>query len=303
MKQLYRIGSRTSELSVVQTNIFIHSITPCVKNTKFEIVPVKTEGDKNQNLNLSENGGKGLFVNELNSAVLSGSIDIAVHSLKDMPFMLPSGLKIAWYSEREDPRDVIILPENSGCDLSNIKKPIGTSSERRRFFIKNLYPQCQCSPVRGNILTRLKKLDSFEYGALVLAAAAIKRLNLHERITKYFSTDEMLPAASQGILCAVTRKDAEFDFLYDASNREAEYAAVAERSFLRNFSAGCNTPVAAYCRKENDNLMLQCVYFNNEGMRLDAMTSGTTNESEDLGRCAAKIILEKTAAHEGHRTI
>jgi len=330
MKNIYRVGSRDSALAIAQTKIFIQCVTACTSDIEFVIAPIKSEGDKKQTLSLAEYGGKGLFVNELNNAILDGSIDIAVHSLKDLPFELPPGLNITWYSAREDPRDVLILPKGAGYDLTYITNAnansgansgantkgkvsgggasIGTSSARRACFIKELYPQCRCLPIRGNVLTRLKKLDAFECNALVLAAAAVKRLGLEERAAKYFSTDEMLPAASQAVLCAVTARTGKgaADFLAQAlskcTDRDAELAARAERSFLKHFSADCKSPVAAYCEITNDSLMLRCAYFNNDNIRFDAKLTGSRDNAEELEMRAAKIILENIKENTTNNT-
>ena len=173
-----RIGTRESKLAVIQSRIVGDYLTSL--GIKYELVKMKTTGDKILDKTLDKIGGKGLFVKELDHALLEGRSDISVHSLKDMPMELPEELPIIAFSEREDPRDVLVLPE--GATEIDFSKPIGSSSFRRRIQIEKLYPQAKVESVRGNVQTRLKKLDEGQYGALVLAAAGLIRLGLEDRI-------------------------------------------------------------------------------------------------------------------------
>ena len=176
-------------------------------------------------------GGKGLFVKELDRALMDGRSDLSVHSLKDMPMEVPKELPLVAFSKREDPRDVLVLPK--GVEKLDFSKPIGCSSQRRILQLKELFPEAEFQSVRGNVLTRLQKLDSGEYGALVLAAAGLKRLGLEDRISQYFEPEEIIPAAGQGILAVQGRQDEGYGYLSGYDNLASRYEALCERAFVR----------------------------------------------------------------------
>mgnify|MGYP001208154141 CR=1 FL=1 len=209
MKRLIRVGSRESKLALAQTKCVIESLKNFYPEWEFQIITMKTKGDKFLDADLSKLGGKGLFVKEIEEAILIKDIDMAVHSLKDMPFELPEGLCISAVTRREDPRDVFISPD--GTDLKVLKEGahIGTSSLRRACQLKALRPDVIIFPLRGNIITRIEKMKERGLDGIVLAAAGIKRLGLDKVITKYFSPDEMVPAVGQGALAVETRIDDE----------------------------------------------------------------------------------------------
>ena len=222
MVRKLRVGSRESKLAVVQSQIIIDCIKKHHPDLEIEFITMKTTGDKILDKALDKIGGKGLFVKELDKALIENKIDIAIHSLKDMPMEVNKELPIIAYSKREDPRDVLILPKDN-LEL-NPDRPIGCSSLRRTLQIKKLYPDMQIKPIRGNVLTRLDKLDQGEFSALILAAAGIKRLKLEERITKEFTIQESLPAAGQGILAIQGRKGEDYSFhLHQASQLHHGY--------------------------------------------------------------------------------
>ena len=196
-----RVGSRESRLAVVQAQEVITRLgVPC------ELVTMKTTGDRILDRTLDQVGGKGLFVRELDRALAAGGIDLAVHSLKDLPMEQPDGLPVVAYLPREDARDALVLP--AGAAAPDPAKPIGCASARRRVQLERLFPGLRVEPVRGNVLTRLARLDAGEYGALVLAAAGLRRLGLEARISRLFSPEELLPAAGQGILAVQARAGA-----------------------------------------------------------------------------------------------
>lgn len=224
-----RIGTRESKLAVIQSKIVGDYLTSL--GIKYELVKMKTTGDKVLDKTLDKIGGKGLFVKELDHALLEGRSDISVHSLKDMPMELPEELPIIAFSEREDPRDVLVLPE--GATEIDFSKPIGSSSFRRRIQIEKLYPQAKVESVRGNVQTRLKKLDEGQYGALVLAAAGLIRLGLEDRIYKYFEPSEILPAAGQGVLAVQGRKDGDYGWAFGYNDVNTEREVRAERAFVK----------------------------------------------------------------------
>ena len=190
-----RFGSRDSRLAVIQSRMVMEAVQNACPQAEPELVTMKTTGDKILDKTLDQIGGKGLFVKELDLALRDGKVDFTVHSLKDMPMETPEDLPLAAFSKRADPRDVLVLPE--GIPELCPGKPIGCSSRRRQLQLKALYPDFDIAPVRGNVQTRLRKLDEGQYSALVLAAAGLKRLGLENRINRFFSTEEILPAAGQ----------------------------------------------------------------------------------------------------------
>ena len=198
------IGSRESRLAVIQSEMVRDYIEKNNDGLKAELLTMKTTGDIILDRTLDKVGGKGLFVKELDRALLDGRSELSVHSLKDMPMEVPEELPLLAFSNREDPRDALVLPQ--GVTELDKTKPIGCSSLRRTLQLAELFPDMECKSVRGNVQTRLKKLDSGEYSALVLAAAGLKRLGLTHRISRYFEPEEMLAAAGQGILTVQGRK-------------------------------------------------------------------------------------------------
>ena len=211
MKKI-RIGSRESRLAVIQSEMVMDYIKNQCPEYEPELVTMKTTGDKILDRTLDKIGGKGLFVKELDAALLDGRSDLSVHSLKDMPAEIPEELPLIGFSMREDPRDVLVLPE--GVTELDFSKPVGCSSQRRMLQFQKLYPQAVFAPIRGNVQTRLAKLDSGEFSATILAAAGLKRLGLENRITRYFSVEEMIPAAGQGVLALQGRAGEDYAFLY-----------------------------------------------------------------------------------------
>lgn len=212
MKKI-RVGSRESKLAVIQTQIVMDAIKRANPEIEVELVTMKTTGDIILDKTLDKIGGKGLFVKELDKAMLDGGVDITVHSFKDMPMDIPSELPIVATGRREDPRDVLILPQ--GASEIDFSKPIGSSSARRSMQLKKLYPGADIKSVRGNVITRLEKLDRGEYSALVLAAAGVKRLGLEHRISRYFTPEEMIPANCQGVIVVQARKGFDVSLLGD----------------------------------------------------------------------------------------
>lgn len=276
------IGSRESKLAVIQSEQVLNYINENNDNTEATLLTMKTTGDKILDKTLDKVGGKGLFVKELDKALFDKRSDISVHSLKDMPMEIPEELPLIAYSKREDPRDVLVLP--TGADDIDFSKPIGCSSFRRMLQLKELYPEIEFKSVRGNVITRLEKLDSGQYSALVLAAAGLKRLGLEGRISRYFEPEEMLPAAGQGILAVQGRKDEDYSYLNGYNNEESEYSAVAERSFVRFLNGGCSSPVAAFAVIEDDDMKLTGLYYDPDtGAYLKGSIKGNKKDGENLG--------------------
>ena len=288
---IIRIGSRESRLAVIQSQMVMEQISRAVPDAELELVTMKTTGDKILDKTLDKIGGKGLFVRELDQALRDGRVDFTVHSLKDMPMAVPEDLPLAAFSCREDPRDVLVLPE--GAEDLDQSKPIGCSSRRRQLQLKALFPDMDIEPVRGNVQTRLAKLDAGRFSALVLAAAGLKRLGLEGRISRYFTTGEILPAAGQGILVVQTRKGMDADCLRLVHDEAAACCARAERAFVRTLNGGCSSPVAAYAVSDGNVLTLTGFYVNpDETVQRKGSISGSIAEAEALGMKLARKLKE-----------
>lgn len=282
-----RIGTRKSVLAVIQSEIVGDYLTE--KGVEYELVKMKTTGDKILNKTLDKIGGKGLFVKELDQALLDGRSDISVHSLKDMPMEVPEELPLIAFSKREDPRDVLVLPK--GAEEIDFSKPIGSSSFRRRIQIEKLYPQCRVESVRGNVQTRLAKLDDGQYGALILAAAGLIRLGLEDRIYKYFEPSELLPAAGQGVLAVQGRADGDYGWAGGFNDMKTEREILAERAFVRWLDGGCSSPIAAFARCGDETLELTGLYYDDPSGRWHTESiEGRPEDAEELGVSLAKTM-------------
>ena len=286
-----RIGSRESRLAVIQSRMVMEKIAKAEPAAELELVTMKTTGDKILDKTLDKIGGKGLFVRELDQALREERVDFTVHSLKDMPMEVPEDLPLAAFSSREDPRDVLVLPE--GTTEIDRSKPIGCSSRRRQLQLKKLFPDMAIEPVRGNVQTRLAKLEAGQFSALVLAAAGLKRLGLEERISRYFSVEEVLPAAGQGILVVQTRKGMNTDCLRLVQDKESACCARAERAFVRALNGGCSSPVAAHAVVERTLLTLTGFYVSaDERIQRKGSIRGSAADAEMLGKALARQLKE-----------
>lgn len=286
-----RIGSRESKLAVIQTQIFIDAIRQAHPAIEVELVTMKTTGDKILDRTLDKIGGKGLFVKELDRALLDSRVDLTVHSLKDMPMETDPRLPIVAVSSREAPEDVLVLPQ--GAAEIDCAKPIGCASARRRIQLGRLFPQCAVAPVRGNVLTRLEKLDRGEYSALVLARAGLKRLGLEGRVSRVFTPEEMLPAACQGVLAVQARRDFDTAFLEGFHSAASWACCLCERAFVRTLDGGCSSPVAAFATEGGGQLTLRGLYVEESGAWRIAQTVGPAEAPEELGR---RLALEMKGA-------
>lgn len=283
------IGSRESSLAVAQSMTVVDAIRKALPDAQVSLLTMKTTGDRILDRTLDQIGGKGLFVKELDVALREGRADLTVHSLKDLPMDLPSDLPIVAMSRREDPRDVLVLP----ADRTELEPylPIGSSSLRRALQLKQLYPGWEIRPVRGNLQTRLNKLDSGQYAALVLAAAGLKRLGLAHRISRYFSVEEMIPAAGQGILAVQGRSGTVWDCLKEYYDPESAAAAACERAFVRELNGGCSSPVCAYAVVSVDQITLRGLYYDEaSGMYRIGELKGSVSDAEELGRELARSL-------------
>lgn len=290
MKNKLVIGSRDSKLAVVQSNMVIDYLKNHYPDMDVSLITMKTTGDRILDRRLDQIGGKGLFVKELELALRDGRSDFSVHSLKDMPMEMPEDLPLVCYSFREDPRDVLVLPE--GVDELDFSKPIGTSSLRRIIQLEKLYPEAKFESVRGNLQTRLRKLDEGQYSGIILAAAGLKRLGLENRISRYFSVDEVIPAAGQGILAVQGRVGEDSSFFDDYTNEEATAIALAERAFVRKLNGGCSSPIAANAVISDGEITLTGLYVK-EGSRRSYIgkKNGSIDAAEAIGEALAKELL------------
>lgn len=286
-----RIGSRESRLAVIQSEMVMEYLKKECPDREISLLTMKTTGDKILDRTLDKIGGKGLFVKELDKALLERKSDLSVHSLKDVPMEVPEELPLVAFSKREDPRDVLVLPR--GSREIDFTKPIGCSSLRRILQLKELYPQAEFKSVRGNVQTRLNKLDSGEYSALILAAAGLKRLGLEERISRYFEPKEMIPAAGQGILAVQGRQGEDYSYLEHFADTDSTKAALSERAFVRYLDGGCSSPVAAHAIIHGDSIHLMGLYYQESTgkYKKDSMY-GTVDKAEELGVRLAKKLKE-----------
>ncbi len=276
------VGSRESALAVAQSKLVIDSIYKHNRNVEVVLKTMKTTGDKVLDKKLDSIGGKGLFVKELDLALQDKKTDISVHSLKDVPMELPDGLPLICFSKREDPRDVLVLPK--GKDKPDPALPIGSSSLRRIIQLKKIFPGYDFEPVRGNLQTRLKKLDEGQYGALVLAAAGMKRMSLESRISRYFEVDEVIPAAGQGIIAVQGREGEDFGYLEDFADMDSYYAAVCERAYVTKLDGGCTSPVCAHATVKDNMITLNALYYEEDtGEYCTGTITGSTSQAREHG--------------------
>lgn len=283
------IGSRESKLAVLQSEMVQSFLNENHPELQTEILTMKTTGDKILDRTLDKVGGKGLFVKELDLALMEKRSDISVHSLKDMPMEVQDELPLLAFSKREDPRDVLVLPEG-GRELDK-SKPLGCSSLRRTLQLKALYPDMEIKSIRGNLQTRLRKLDAGEYSALILAAAGLKRLGLEKRISRYFTVEEILPAAGQGILAVQGRKGEDYSCLEGYCDQEAWICGTAERAYVKYLDGGCSSPVAAYGEVHGEKLHLRGLYYREEdGTYIKGEIEGNVSSAEELGITLAKRL-------------
>ena len=292
MKKRIRIGSRESKLAILQTKLVIADIKRHHPQLEFEIITMKTSGDIILDRSLDQIGGKGLFVKELDVGLRNKTIDIAVHSLKDMPMQTPDDLPIISFTKRENPYDALVLPD--GTDGVEWLKPFGCSSARRKLQLELLYENIMVKGIRGNVLLRLAKVDGGEYAATVLACAGLNRLGLGGRITKVFTEREMIPAAGQGILAIQGRAEEDLSFLRCADDPDARAAALTERAFVRQLDGGCSSPIAAFAQLSGQTIRLYGLHYDEKTKRhIKGVREMPVSAPEALGRALADELLLK----------
>ncbi|MGB3291617.1 MAG: hydroxymethylbilane synthase [Phormidesmis sp.] len=306
-----RIGSRKSQLALVQTHWVQAELSRAFPDITFEVSTMETQGDKILNVALSKIGDKGLFTQELEDDMLSGDIDFAVHSLKDLPTNLPDGLMLGCITEREDPADALVVhAQHKDKQLDTLPEGavIGTSSLRRLAQLRHHHPHFQFKDIRGNVNTRLRKLDEGEYDAIVLAAAGLNRLGMSDRIHQVLPANISLHAVGQGAL-GIECRTGDSDILSLLKVLEHEPTAqrcYAERAFLRDLEGGCQVPIGVNTLIEGDTLTLTGIVASLDGQQLirDVVT-GSPQTAEEMGRelaqrlrgQGAQAILDEINAH------
>ncbi len=283
------IGSRGSRLAVWQARWIQVRLQDFGVECRVEII--HTTGDKITDVALSKVGTKGLFTKEIEEALLQGTIDLAVHSLKDMPTDLPAGLTLAAIPEREDPRDALV-----GARLADLAQHarVGTSSLRRAAQLRSIRPDLEIENIRGNVDTRLRKLDEKQYDAIVLASAGLRRLGWENRIAELLDPSVMCPAAGQGALAVETRSDGgeAHEISKRLDHRETRSAVTAERAVLAALGGGCQVPIGAYATVEHDRIQLQAVIVSPDGSQIIGLkANGASSDAAIIGHALGNQLL------------
>jgi hydroxymethylbilane synthase len=296
-----RIGSRKSQLALVQTYWVQEQLQKAFPDLTFEVHTMSTQGDKILDVALAKIGDKGLFTKELELGMINGDIDFAVHSLKDLPTRLPEGLVLGCVTERENPADALVVHEkhkDEQLDTLPEGAVIGTSSLRRLAQLRHHYPHFEFKDVRGNVITRLSKLDSGEYDALILAVAGLQRLDLGDRIHQVIPADISLHAVGQGALGIECREDDTeiLELLKALQDQPTANRCYAERAFLRELEGGCQVPIGVNTTIDGDTLMLTGIVASLDGKRLvkDSI-SGAATDADQLGKELALRVKQQGA--------
>lgn len=293
-----KIGTRGSRLALWQANWVKSRIEERHSGIRVSLVRIKTTGDKILDVPLAKIGGKGLFVKEIEEALMRGDIDMAVHSMKDVPVDLPKGLHLRAITKREDPRDALI--SRNGLGLKDLKAGIrlGTSSLRRQVQFLHYCPDLNIIQLRGNLDTRIKKLDRGDFDAIVVAAAGVRRMGWEERITEYLPASISLPAIGQGALgieCRLDDKDIN-ELLEPFNDQETSLCVRAERAFLKRLEGGCQVPIAGHATTKDGSLVLEGLVGSVDGKKLiRGKLEGRTQDAEDIGYRLAEMLLSQGA--------
>jgi len=303
MEKTIRIGTRGSQLALWQANHIKDCIETFFPKINVDIISISTKGDRITDRPLSMVGGKGLFVKEIETALLNNGIDLAVHSMKDMPGVLPEGLVIGAIPERENPFDVMISREGKMLADYPANARIGTSSLRRGSQLKAARPDLEILSIRGNLDTRIKKLKAGEYDAIVLAAAGLRRLGQENEITQYLDETLMVPAVGQGALCVETRKDDKgiAPVMEKLNHGPTQICVTGERAFLKQIEGSCHIPVACYGEIKGKQVILTALVASEDGREvikrqtacpLDSSADSIMDTIVDHGRKLADQLLE-----------
>jgi len=297
-KKVVKIGTRGSALALWQATWIKNRLEDRYPEITLELIKIKTKGDKISDVPLSKIGGKGLFVKEIEQALMDGRIDMAVHSMKDVPTEVPHGLYIGIIPKRDDPRDVLIAKR--GGTFRTIKRgaKIGTSSLRRKAQLLYLRKDLQVVPLRGNLDTRIRKLDKEDLDAIIVASAGVRRMELQEKVSEYLSPGIMLPAIGQGALGIELRQGDEkmYNLVAFLDHHRTRLSIEAERSFLKRLGGGCQVPIAALGILEDKRLKLQGLVADTEGKQIiKDQIEGEPSNAQELGRKLAERLLRKGA--------
>jgi len=294
---MIRVATRGSALALAQACVVADRLS--AGGSRVEVVAMRTEGDRLAEARLATVGGKGLFVREIEEALLRGDVDVAVHSLKDLPAELPRGLGLVAFPERADARDVLVARRPLRFAALPAGAVLGTSSPRRRALALASRPDLNVEPIRGNVDTRLRKLESGDYDAIVLAAAGLARLGLTPPHVEALDPDVFVPAVGQGVLAVEARLDDERTLaaLRPLDHQPTRVGALAERAFLGRLGASCVTPMAAHARLSGDRLVLAALVASEDGrMVLRESADGAPDRAEALGVRVADALLARGAA-------
>ena len=290
------IGTRGSRLALRQTEITLGALQAVHPEVLFQVREIQTSGDKSDR-SLSEIGGRGVFVIELERALLERQIDIAVHSLKDLPSDETEGLTLAAFLPRDDPRDALI--SRTGGDLSSLPKnaSVGTGSPRRAALLRSLRADLRIEDIRGNVDTRLRKVEEGQYDAIVLAVAGLSRLGWLDRASEIFAIDTMLPAVGQAAIAVQVRTDDErvTGLVRTVDDAATRVAVTAERAFERRLGAGCQSPIAAYAVIDGFGLRLRGLVGNEDGSIIRGDAEGWLNQPDSLGVELAERLIDQGA--------
>ena len=299
MRSTIRIATRKSPLALWQAHFVQSRLQQLYPQLRVELLPMSTKGDKILDSPLAKVGGKGLFVKELEQAILAGDADIAVHSMKDVPVEFPEGLGLTIICERDDPRDAFVSTRFASIAELPAGSRVGTSSLRRQCQLRAQRPDLQVIDLRGNVNSRLAKLDAGEYDAILLAAAGLKRLGLQERISALLPAELSLPANGQGAVGIECRLDDNelLSLLAPLEHPQTRQRVLAERAMNRALQGGCQVPIGAYAELEGDTLWLRGLVGLPDGSRiLRAELRGAVGEPEALGQALAEQLLTQGAA-------
>jgi len=293
-----RIATRSSPLALWQAEEVARQLKPVYPDLKVSLVKLKTRGDKLLDAPLAKVGGKGLFVKELEAGILAGKADIAVHSMKDVPVEFPEGLELALIMEREDPRDAFVSNRYDSLENMPAGSLVGTSSLRRQTQIRERYPHLRIDWLRGNVNTRLRKLDEGEYDAIILACAGLIRLGFEQRITMSLEPEECLPAIGQGAVGIEVRSDdlAVKELLAPLGHAETASRIAAERALNETLNGGCQVPIAGYAVLNDGAIYMRGLVGEPDGSRiLRAEASGKVEDAVSIGKQLAEDLLSQGA--------
>jgi hydroxymethylbilane synthase len=298
MEKKLRIGTRGSALALAQTKSVVELLKRADASLEIEIVIVKTAGDRASLKSVAALGATGVFTREIEKALLRGKIDVAVHSMKDLPTTLAEGLIVAAVPKRLNPLDALVSRNGEHLTALKARAKIGTGSARRRAQILAVRPDLDVKPIRGNVETRIRRVNDGELDGVILAMAGLTRLGLTVQVSEILTYEVMLPAAGQGALAVeVRRGDAAEEIVRAINHADSFNEVTAERSLLRAIGAGCIAPVGALARATGEGLALKAAVLDADGKRrCEVETSGAATEAEEIGKRAAALLMKQGAA-------